>query len=147
MVDGKQIQKPVDEIKAYLDCRYLSAYEAAWRLFGFKVQYRTPSVERLSFHLLGEQQILYDENSDLETVLHKPSAGHSMFEGWMKMNELYSADRELTYAEFPTKYVWNAPKRIWTLRKQGKSIGRIHNVPISTGDAFYCRMLLNSVKG
>ncbi|PWA91196.1 NADH-ubiquinone oxidoreductase chain 2 [Artemisia annua] len=41
----------------------------------------------------------------------------------------------LTYAEFPTKYVWNAPKRIWTLRKQG------------TGDAYYCRMLLNSAKG
>ncbi|GJY34350.1 hypothetical protein Tco_0418819 [Tanacetum coccineum] len=118
-VDGEQIQKPVDEIKAYLDCRYLSACEAAWRLFGFEVQYRTPS----------------------------PSVGHSMFEGWMKMNELYPAARELTYAEFPKKYVWNAPKRIWTLRKQGKSIGRIHNVPISTGDAFYCRMLLNNAKG
>nr|GEV99451.1 retrotransposon-like protein [Tanacetum cinerariifolium] len=54
-IDGEQIQKPVDEIKAYLDCRYLSAYEAACRLFGFEVQYRTPSVERLSFHLPGEQ--------------------------------------------------------------------------------------------
>nr|GFD07606.1 NADH-ubiquinone oxidoreductase chain 2 [Tanacetum cinerariifolium] len=63
------------------------------------------------------------------------------------MNELYPAARELTYAEFPTKYVWNAPKIIWTLRKQGKSIGRIHNVLISTGDALYCRMLLNSAKG
>nr|GFC68386.1 NADH-ubiquinone oxidoreductase chain 2 [Tanacetum cinerariifolium] len=31
--------------------------------------------------------------------------------------------------------------------QQGKSIGRIHNVPISTGDAFYYRMLLNSAKG
>nr|GEV00796.1 hypothetical protein [Tanacetum cinerariifolium] len=93
------------------------------------------------------QQVLYDENSDLEIVLHKPSVGHSMFEGWKRMNELYPTARELTYAEFLTKYVWNAPKRIWTLRKQGKSIGRIHNVPISIGDAFYCRMLLNNAKG
>nr|GEV21338.1 hypothetical protein [Tanacetum cinerariifolium] len=45
-----------------------------------------------------EQQVLYEENSDLETVVHKPSVGHSMFEGWMKMNELYPAARELTYA-------------------------------------------------
>nr|GEY15532.1 hypothetical protein [Tanacetum cinerariifolium] len=146
-VDGEQIQKPVDEIKAYLDCRYLFACEVAWKLFGFVFQYRTPSIERLSFHLPGKQQVLYDENSDLETVLHKPSVGHSMFEGWMKMNELYPVARELTYAEFPTKYVWNASKIIWTLRKQGKSIGRIYNVPISTRDAFYCRMLLNSAKG
>nr|GEX23788.1 ATP-dependent DNA helicase PIF1-like [Tanacetum cinerariifolium] len=103
MVDGDKIQKHVDKIKAYLDCRYLSTCEAAWRLSGFEVHYRTPSVERLSFHLPGEQQVLYDKNSDLETVLHKPSVGQSMFEGWMKMNELYQAARELTYVEFPIK--------------------------------------------
>ncbi|GJW19264.1 hypothetical protein Tco_0026700 [Tanacetum coccineum] len=95
----------------------------------------------------GEKQVLYDENSNLETVLHKPSVGHSMFEAWMKMNELYPLASELTYAEFPTKYVWNAPKRMWTLRKQGRSIGRIYSVPISTRDTYYCRMLLNSAKG
>nr|GEW30386.1 hypothetical protein [Tanacetum cinerariifolium] len=123
-VDGEQIQKPVDEIKAYLDFRYLSVCEAVWRLFGFEVQYRTPYVKRLSFTCQASNKFC-----------------------WMKMNELYPAARELTYAEFPTKYVWNAPKIIWTLRKQGNLIGRIHNVHISTGDAFYCRMLLNSATG
>ncbi|GKD74500.1 hypothetical protein Tco_1332782, partial [Tanacetum coccineum] len=118
--------------------RYLSACEVTWRIFGFETHYRTPSVERLSFHLPGNQTVLYEENSDLETI--------SMFEGWMKMNELYPKARELTYAEFSTKYVWNAPKRIWTVRKQGRSIGRIHSVPILIGDAYYCRMLLNSAK-
>ncbi|GJV90403.1 ATP-dependent DNA helicase PIF1-like protein, partial [Tanacetum coccineum] len=147
MADGQTVQKHVDEIKAFYDCRYISTCEAAWRIFGFKIHYRTPYVERLSFHLPGEQQVVYDENPDLETVIHQPSVGHSMFEGWMKMNELYPRARGITYAEFPTKYVWNAPKRIWTLRKLGRSIGRIHSVPISTRDAYYCRMLLNSAKG
>ncbi|GJX71909.1 hypothetical protein Tco_0309080 [Tanacetum coccineum] len=32
--DGQQIEKPVDEIKAFYDYRYLSACEAAWRIFG-----------------------------------------------------------------------------------------------------------------
>ncbi|GJV44464.1 ATP-dependent DNA helicase PIF1-like protein [Tanacetum coccineum] len=36
--------------------RYLSVCEAAWRIFGFETYYRTPSVERLSFHLPGEQK-------------------------------------------------------------------------------------------
>ncbi|GKA15053.1 ATP-dependent DNA helicase PIF1-like protein [Tanacetum coccineum] len=144
---NQQVKKAVDEIKTFYDCRYLSACDAAWRIFGFETHYRTPSVERLSFHLLGEHTILYDENSDLETVMHKPSVGQSMIEGWMKMNELFLKARELTYAEFLTKYVWNALKRIWTLRKQGRSIGRIHSVPISTGDAYYSRMLLNNAKG
>ncbi|GJU91462.1 hypothetical protein Tco_1303885, partial [Tanacetum coccineum] len=90
--DGQQVKKVVDEIKAFYDCRYLSACEAAWRIFGFETHYRTPFVE-------------------------------SMFKGWMKMNELYPKARELTYAEFLT------------------------NVSISTGDAYYCRMLLNIAKG
>ncbi|GKB46670.1 hypothetical protein Tco_0897423, partial [Tanacetum coccineum] len=98
-----KLKKTIDEIKAFYECRYLSACEAAWRIFGFETHYRTPSIERLSFHLPGNQTVLYDKNSDLETVMHNPLVGQSMFEGWMKMNELYLKARELTYAEFPTK--------------------------------------------
>ncbi|XP_074284292.1 uncharacterized protein LOC141608843 [Silene latifolia] len=36
-----------DEIKRFYDCRYLSACEAVWRIFGFDIHYRTPAVERL----------------------------------------------------------------------------------------------------
>ncbi|XP_074297448.1 uncharacterized protein LOC141628176 [Silene latifolia] len=46
-----------DEIKRFYDCRYLSACEAAWRLFGFEIHYRTPVVERLQYHLPDEQPI------------------------------------------------------------------------------------------
>ncbi|GKA34770.1 ATP-dependent DNA helicase PIF1-like protein [Tanacetum coccineum] len=46
----------VDEIKDYLNCRYFLAYEAAWRINGFDIYYRAPSVERLPFHLKDEQQ-------------------------------------------------------------------------------------------
>ncbi|GJS03730.1 hypothetical protein Tco_0320238 [Tanacetum coccineum] len=49
------------------------------------------------------------------------------------------------------KAIFPAPKtqftRVRTLRKQGRSIGRSHSVPISTRDAYYCRILLNSAKG
>ena len=120
--DNQENAKPVDEIKAFYDCRYLSACEAAWRIFGFEIHYRTPSVERLSFHLEGEQPVVFTENSDLETVIHKPTVGASMFQAWMQMNERYPAARDLTYAEFPTKYVWNAPKRMWTRRKQNMQL-------------------------
>ncbi|PWA97669.1 hypothetical protein CTI12_AA026920 [Artemisia annua] len=98
-----------------------------------RAQDGTPFVERLSFHLEGEQPVVFDENSDLETVIHKPTVGASMFDAWMHMNETYPPARDLTYAEFPTKFVWNLKKRMWTHRKQKYAIGRIHNVPISAG--------------
>ena len=47
-----------DEIKMYYDCRYLSACEAVWRIFSFDINYREPSVERLNFHLEGEEPVV-----------------------------------------------------------------------------------------
>ncbi|KAG5562074.1 hypothetical protein RHGRI_004950 [Rhododendron griersonianum] len=43
-----------DEVKQYLDCRYVSAIEACWRIFEFELQKQYPSVERLQYHLPGE---------------------------------------------------------------------------------------------
>ncbi|XP_048503029.2 uncharacterized protein LOC104884879 [Beta vulgaris subsp. vulgaris] len=45
----------IDEIKMYYDCRYISACEAVWRIYGFPIHHRTPAVERLSFHLPGSK--------------------------------------------------------------------------------------------
>ena len=44
----------IDEIKTYLDCRYISTSKACWRLFEFDIQYREPIVQRLSFHIENE---------------------------------------------------------------------------------------------
>jgi len=49
-----------DEIKMYYDCMYLSACEAVWRIFSFDINYREPSVERLNFHLEGEEPVVYE---------------------------------------------------------------------------------------
>nr|XP_043624130.1 uncharacterized protein LOC122595729 [Erigeron canadensis] len=38
-------KKPEDEVKNYLDCRYVSACEAAWRIFAFDIHYRHPLVQ------------------------------------------------------------------------------------------------------
>ena len=137
----------VDEIKEYYDCRYLSACESAWHILRYEVHYRTPAVERLPFHLPGQQQVVYDADDDITDVLNKPSVASSKFLAWMECNKTSDLAKTLTYAEFPTKFTWIGPKRIWQERKQGYAIGRIHNVPPSVGDAYYLRILLNKVKG
>ncbi|GAU27991.1 hypothetical protein TSUD_373870 [Trifolium subterraneum] len=137
----------VDEIKTYYDCRYLSACEAVWRIFVFDVNYREPSVERLSFHLENEQSVIFPDDASLEEIIAKPSAKYSKFLAWMDANKKYPQARALTYGEFPTKFVWNKEKRRWTLRKQGYSIGRLYFVPPGSGEKFYLRILLNYVRG
>nr|GEU35617.1 uncharacterized protein [Tanacetum cinerariifolium] len=63
----------VDEIKDYYYCRYLSACEACWRIFGNEVHYRFLAVERLPFHLPGQQQVVYEADADIIDAIDKPS--------------------------------------------------------------------------
>ena len=137
----------IDEIKMYFDCRYLSACEAAWRIYAFDIHYREPSVERLSYHLEGEQSIMYEDNDRIEDVLNKPSVHSTKFLAWMEANKIYPEARNLTYNQFPTKFTWKDNEHRWTHRKRGFSIDRVHFAPPGSGEIFYLRTLLNYVKG
>ena len=136
-----------DEIKMYYDCRYLSACEAVWRIFSFDINYREPSVERLNFHLEGEEPIVFEENEELEEIINKPHIHDTKFLAWMEANKIYPEAKDLTYGEFPLRFVWHASDHKWAPRKRGRSVGRIHFVPPGSGEKFYLRKLLNHVKG
>ncbi|GJQ94135.1 ATP-dependent DNA helicase PIF1-like protein [Tanacetum coccineum] len=79
----------VDEVQDYYDCRYLSACEAAWRIYGFDIHYRTPSVNE------------------------------TKFEAWMELNKTDTFAQTLLYVEIPKYYVWNQQDRIWQPRQRG----------------------------
>jgi len=59
----------VDEIKRYYDCRYLSACEAVWRIYGFDIHHKWPTVQRLSFHLQDQQPVLFKDDDRINDVL------------------------------------------------------------------------------
>ncbi|XP_035837075.1 uncharacterized protein LOC110925357 [Helianthus annuus] len=147
--DNHNEQHEKDEIKEYYDCRYISACEASWRIFSYDVNYRYPSVMRLPFHLPGLQPVVFGADEDINYVLNRPSVKCSMFLSWMERNKDPDDHlaRTLTYVQFPTWYVWKTENRCWQPRKKGNTIGRIHNVAPSLGEAYFLRILLNKVKG
>ncbi|XP_072066303.1 uncharacterized protein [Arachis hypogaea] len=63
--DSECSNKVIDEIKNYLDCRYISPCEAVWRIFAYPIHSREPVVQRLSFHLAGQNPILYEDDLSL----------------------------------------------------------------------------------
>lgn len=145
--DGSSNRGNIDEIKQYLDCRYVSPCEACWRIFKFKIHGRKPAVERLFFHLPGEQTIYFNDFQDIDDVLSKPTVTESMFTSWMQANKIYPEARNLTYANFVSKFVYEKAKRVWKPRSRGYTIGRLIWVPPCTGELFYLRMMLTIVKG
>lgn len=148
--DSGSSSKSVDEIKIYYDCRYLSPCEAMWRIFSYDIHYRDPAVERLVFHLLGEQYLLFDNNRTVDDVIDRSSSTYTKFLAWFDANAQYEEAKTLTYNEFPTKFEWKQKKkkkRCWSPRKRGLSIGRTHFVPLGSGEIYYMRTMLNFVRG
>ncbi|XP_039688594.1 uncharacterized protein [Medicago truncatula] len=139
--------EPVDEIKQYIYCRYVSPSEACWRIFSFSIHGRKPAVERMFFHLVGDKCIYFTDHQRMENVLEKASVTESMFTAWFVANQKYEPARQLTYGQFVNKFVYNKKERIWTLRKRGFTIGRLIWVPPTTRDLFYLRLMLTVVKG
>ncbi|XP_045823935.1 uncharacterized protein LOC123916509 [Trifolium pratense] len=133
----------VDEIKQFYDCRYLSPSESIWRIFRFDIHSRWPAVQRLTFHLRSEQRILFNDGSNLQTVLSRNRDRNTMFLAWFEANRRYSAGRCLTYIQFPSKFVYDSDNRIWYPHKQGESIGRLSFIPPSNRELYYMRLLLN----
>ena len=60
-----------DEICDYIECRYVSPCDGAWRIFGFVIMLREPSVERLPFHLPNQQPVIFQDDDPIDYVLDR----------------------------------------------------------------------------
>jgi hypothetical protein len=136
-----------DEIKKYFDCRYVSASEAAWRIFKFDMHEWFPAIERLQYHLPNQQMVLFDDDDDVQEVATRSAISRMMLTEWFKTNQESEAARSLTFDQFPQQWVWNRKLKRWTMRKKGFAIGRMYYALPTSGERYYLRLLLNCVKG
>ncbi|CAN1332160.1 ATP-dependent DNA helicase PIF1 [Linum perenne] len=141
------IAEDANEIKAFLDCRYLAAAEACWRIFKFDIHHHYPPVLRMNFHLPGQQYMVYEEDQSIEDVLAMHENRRTMLEAWMDINKQDDEARKYTYLEFPQHYVWNKKEKYWKRRKSRISIGRLYYAHPSSNERYYLRVLLHIVKG
>ncbi|XP_028099384.1 probable trehalase [Camellia sinensis] len=76
--NGQRHYKQVNEIKQYLDARYVSAIGACWRIFEFEIQKQTPSIEHLQYHLLGQKFVIFNDNDHLHEVIDQQRVHDTM---------------------------------------------------------------------
>ncbi|OMO76359.1 DNA helicase PIF1, ATP-dependent [Corchorus olitorius] len=137
----------LNEIKMFLDCRYLCAYEACWRLFSFDIHFRQPAVLRLLVHLPNRQQVYFDRGDYPSAVISRPGVDKTMFTEWLVANREYENARQLLYADFPSHFVWHSDIKKWEPRRKGKCIGRVIQINAVAGELYCLRLLLNVVRG
>lgn len=137
-----------NEIKSFMDSRYISAPEAAWRLFGFDMHHQTHTIIRLAVHLPNKQPIVFIPEQIYDAIARAEHKDTSLT-AWFKLNEIDESARQYLYADIPNHY--RLDKNVWKLRinKQAAAtaIGRMYAVNISDVERYYLRILLLHKRG
>jgi hypothetical protein len=159
-LDGVAPAQPLmwDEIKIYQDGRYVSTFEASHRLYGFDLHKKHPNVVRFAVHLKGRQTILFQEGTDVATILNRNP--HTTLTTWFAFNKIArehlnpSAPLCLAfntlYHDFPRIATWKKKEKQWALRTRTLGllpVGRMYFVQPSKGERYFLRLLLHHVPG
>ncbi|KAG2210809.1 hypothetical protein INT45_013594 [Circinella minor] len=93
-----------DEIRLYLDARYVSASEGCWRFFSFNLHQEFPNHQRLAVHLPDEQYVQLNEEENPTIVAGR--AHETTLTAWFLINAEDAAARAVLYPNFPENYVF-----------------------------------------
>ncbi|GLV61257.1 hypothetical protein CBL_21084, partial [Carabus blaptoides fortunei] len=111
-----------NEVTNYINARYVSAPEAAWRLLEFTMHDRSHAVMRLPVHLPNQQRITFQVGHE-EEALEAARIGRTKLEA---INENDGNARKYLYTYIPYYYVYN--KNAWQRRqRRGNKVSRISN--------------------
>jgi hypothetical protein len=91
----------IDEIKKYLDCRYVSGSKATWHIFKFDMHKWFPIVEHLQYHLPNQQMVLFHNDDDVHEVVTQLAISKTMLIEWFKTNQKSKIARSFTFDQFP----------------------------------------------
>ena len=141
---GIDISDKQDEIKKFVNSRFITVSECMWRFFSFDVHGRDPSIHRLAVHEHNQQTVTFNENDVAQAL---KNAQKTTLLGWFKLNSEDHKARQYKYHEIPEHYVWNRCKYKCSARKQGRCIGRMYTTNPVQGDRHYLRLILSHVTG
>ena len=139
--------KTTDEIKDYVDNRYVSGIEAVWNIFSFPMHGQNPPVIRLETHLENQNTQVYKDNEKLGDVQKRNKL--SKLTAWFELNKTDPEARVYLYHEIPKHYVWKSIQNKWQKRKNAgsKMIGRMYFTNPSDMERFCLRLLLLNTPG
>eukprot|EP00111_Clytia_hemisphaerica_P007544 TCONS_00021908-protein len=133
-----------DEIKTFLDARYVSAPEGCWRLFKFDMHTQSHNVVRLAVHLPNFQRVYFRPGEEGNAV-QRAEQKETKLTAWFLLNQNDPTSRQILYSDIPHDYVFNNNR--WKARERGTVISRMYNASIREGERYFLRVLLLHVPG
>lgn len=145
-----------DEITNFQLGRYISTNEAFWRIFGFPIHDRHPTVVHLAVHLENRQRVYFNPDN-AERIAETPP--RTTLTEYFRLCSSDNFARTLLYSELPRFYTWDKSAKKFSIRLRGRivmgrpnliesdAIGRIYTVHPKNRECFFLRMLLTVVRG
>ncbi|KAG2192401.1 hypothetical protein INT47_012468 [Mucor saturninus] len=143
----QQQEQPTNEVAEFLDARYVSASEACWRIFSFKLHQEHPTHQRLAIHLENSQPVYFRDSANIEVLSNTNS--NTTLTAWFSYNAEHEESRQYLYTDFPGHFVWNKMGRYWTPRRrfERETIGRVYAISPRDTEKYFLRILLHNVRG
>ena len=137
-----------DEVKTFLDARYVSAPEATWRLCAFPMHSQSHSIIRLPVHLPNNQRVYFREGGEAAAV-ERAENNATMLTACFDLNQRDEHARQFLYCNLPYHYVFQKKDKKWVARQRGaeKVVSRMYNANIREGERYFLRVLLLNVPG
>jgi hypothetical protein len=136
-----------DEIKAYLEGRYISTSEALWHLFFFRMHDEILFVTHLAVHEPRMHTIMYNDNASIFEIINNEQNQKTMLIEYFQANIDYPLARKVTYMDFPSVFTWTNGTKKWIIWQKGCCVERLYFVSPFVGERYFLRTLLTKVKG
>jgi hypothetical protein len=99
------IADPTNEIQQYINAQYLSVTKRVDSLLSFKKHTKWLLVIRLVVYLLGQHNVIFNENEDLATVAEHVAHQRTTLTTYFVYNAQNVDGRNVVYANFPIDHV------------------------------------------
>lgn len=148
------LENEKDEVKIYESGRYISSSEAVWRILGFPIHERFPTVFHLAVHLENGQRVYFNQQNLTDKLTNPPKTTLLAFFELCRTDDFA---KTLLYYQVPAYYVWTNSRFErrkrgvdvvgWPGVKKEHALGRVYTIHPNNTECFHLRMLLHEIRG
>jgi hypothetical protein len=142
-----ELRDPVDEIKQYVNCRFLGSSESAWKTLELPMHGETPPVMQLPIHLPGQHYVSFDCAAPADHIMAGIVDKRTPLIAFFEYNASHPDAQQFLYQDFPLHFTWDSKTQMWKQRQRGTQIGRMYQANPFQGELYYLRLLLTVVRG
>nr|XP_047144729.1 uncharacterized protein LOC124818216 [Hydra vulgaris] len=115
-----------DEINTYLDCRFVSAPEALWRIYEYSISDMSHTIIRLQIHLPDNQRVYFNKGEE-QVAIDRAAQRDTHLTAWFKLNAENNEARQYSYVEIPYHFVFGK-NCMWKVRQRGSDKVVVHHI-------------------